>query len=137
MALTVLTNAKIIVNGVDLSDHVTKVTTEDNRDASTSRRWAPNKTSRRASATARSPSSSCRTSRSARCTRRCSRSSLETGVTIEVRAVNAARSATNPAALMTGAADELHGVDGAVGDASKITAEFQNASQTGITYPTA
>src|SRR5215813_7931510 len=32
MAITVLTNALVLVNSVDLSNHVSKVTCEDNRD---------------------------------------------------------------------------------------------------------
>jgi hypothetical protein len=60
-----------------------------------------------------------------------------TGVTIEVRPTSGGRSATNPATLMTGLLMNYSMLDGAVGDASKITAEFVNASQAGITYPTA
>ena len=32
MAISVLTNAQVLINGVDLSDHVSKVTLEDTRD---------------------------------------------------------------------------------------------------------
>ena len=59
-----------------------------------------------------------------------------TAVPVEIRPVNGARSATNPAVLMQGLLMSYSALDGSVGDASSITAEFQNASQTGITYPT-
>src|SRR5262249_32701763 len=60
-----------------------------------------------------------------------------TGVSVEVRPTSAARSTTNPAALMTGLLMNYNMLDGGVGDASAIKAEFVNASQTGMTYPTA
>lgn len=59
-----------------------------------------------------------------------------TPVPIEVRATSAARSATNPAALMQGLLMSYNMLDGGVGEASQITAEFDNGSQTGMTYPT-
>jgi hypothetical protein len=60
-----------------------------------------------------------------------------TPVTIEVRATSGARSATNPAALMSGLLMNYNMLAGGIGDVSKITAEFVNASQAGLTYPTA
>jgi hypothetical protein len=60
-----------------------------------------------------------------------------TGVSIEVRATSSARSATNPAALMTGLLMNYNMLSGGIGDASQITAEFVNASSAGLTYPTA
>lgn len=63
--------------------------------------------------------------------------SSTTGVPVEVRATSAARSATNPAALMTALLFTYNMLDGSVGDASEITAEFQNAASAGITYATA
>jgi hypothetical protein len=59
-----------------------------------------------------------------------------TGVVIEVRPTSAARSATNPAVLMTGLLMNYNFLDGGVGQASKIKAEFVNSSQSGLTYPT-
>jgi hypothetical protein len=37
---------------------------------------------------------------------------------------------------MTGLLFSYSGLAGSIGDASTMTAEFQNASQTGVTYPT-
>lgn len=138
MAITVLTNAYVLVNGVDLSDHVSKVTTTDNRDsvdvtamgatskavtkglgdASVSIDFFQDFAAGKVHATLQPLVGS------------------STGVTVEVRPVNAARSATNPAFLMTGLLMNYTFLDGSVGDASSITAEFVNSSQTGVTYPT-
>jgi hypothetical protein len=60
-----------------------------------------------------------------------------TPVTIEVRATSAARSATNPAAVMSGLLMNYNMLSGSVGDATQISAEFVNAAQAGVTYPTA
>lgn len=60
-----------------------------------------------------------------------------TPVTIEVRATSSARSATNPAAVMSGLLMNYNMLSGGIGEVSKITAEFVNASQAGLTYPTA
>jgi hypothetical protein len=60
-----------------------------------------------------------------------------TPVTIEVRATNAARSATNPAFLMSGLLMSYTLMDGKVGDANMATYEFQNGAAAGVTYPTA
>lgn len=59
-----------------------------------------------------------------------------TPVTIEVRATSSARSATNPAALMSGLLMNYNFLNGGMGDASTITAEFVNGASAGITYPT-
>jgi len=60
-----------------------------------------------------------------------------TPFTIEVRPTSQARSATNPAAVMTALLMNYSMLDGDVGETSEITATFQNASQTGISYLTA
>lgn len=59
-----------------------------------------------------------------------------TSVVLEVRATSAARSATNPAYLMTGVLPTYSPLNGDVGEASTIDAQFQNAAQTGITRVT-
>lgn len=61
-----------------------------------------------------------------------------TPVPVEVRAVNAARSATNPAVLMSNALLFTYNpLDGSIGDAAEFSAEFRNApGGAGITYPT-
>jgi hypothetical protein len=61
-----------------------------------------------------------------------------TPIAVEVRAVNAARSATNPAVLLAAALlFSYPALDGSIGDAAKGSYEFRNApGGTGITYPT-
>jgi hypothetical protein len=59
-----------------------------------------------------------------------------TGIVVEVRGANSARSATNPAFLMTALMFTYPMLDGKIGDANSATYEFQNASQAGVTYPT-
>jgi len=63
--------------------------------------------------------------------------SSTTPFTVEVRPVNAARSATNPAYLMTALLFEYPMLDGKIGDANSATYTFRNASQAGVTYPIA
>jgi len=60
-----------------------------------------------------------------------------TPVTIEVRATSAARSATNPAFLMSALLFDYKMLQGAVGEPSTLQVELSNASQAGVTYPTA
>ena len=62
-----------------------------------------------------------------------------TPIVVEVRAVNAARSATNPGILMSTALCFSYApLDGSIGDAAEFSAEFRNApGGAGITYPTA
>jgi hypothetical protein len=57
-------------------------------------------------------------------------------VSIEVRPTSGARSPTNPAYVMTGVLPSYSPLNGDVGDASTIDCEFQNASQAGITRAT-
>lgn len=59
-----------------------------------------------------------------------------TPVTVEVRATSAGRSATNPGIVMSALLFTYGPLAGAIGEASQMTAEFQNASAAGITYPT-
>jgi hypothetical protein len=60
-----------------------------------------------------------------------------TPVTVEVRATSAARSATNPAAVLSALLTTFNMLDGDVGEPSMTSAEFVNASQTGMQYLTA
>lgn len=138
MAIFAMTDALVIVNGVTLSDHANEVTVEDTRDTvditafgATSKaitkglgdanikvKFFQNFAAGKTHATLQPLIGS------------------STGVTIEVRPTSAARSATNPAALMTGLLMNYNMLDGGVGDASEITAVFMNSAQAGITYPT-
>lgn len=141
MAIFVFTNAQVLVNGVDLSDHCSKVTCIDDRnevdvtafgssyeqttkglgkaqiDLEFFQDFAAGKTHATLSPLEAST----------------------TPVAVEVRPVVGARSATNPAFLLSSALMfTYNGLDGNVGDAAKITATFKNApGGTGMTYPTA
>lgn len=138
MAIFTLTDAYVAVNGVVLSDHSNKVTVNDTRDevditafgasskavtkglgdASISIDFFQDFAAGKVHATLQPLVSS------------------STPVTVEVRPTSAARSATNPAAVMSGLLFNYNFLDSTLGEASKITAEFKNGSQTGITYPT-
>ena len=139
MAITVMTNAQVIINGVDLSDHVSKVTLTDSRssvditamgatslavtkglgDAKVSLDMFQDFAAAKVHATLQPLIGS------------------TTPVSVEVRPNNAARSATNPAFLMQGLLMTYPMLDGKVGDANSATYEFVNGSQAGITYPIA
>jgi hypothetical protein len=139
VAIQVLNNAYILINGVDLSDHCSKVTIEDTRETvditcfgATSKAvtkglgdavitldlfqdFAPAKTHATLSPLINST----------------------TPVSVEVRGTNAVRSPTNPAAVMSGLLMNYNMLDGSVGEASAISAEFVNGSQAGLTYAVA
>lgn len=139
MAIAVLTNAFVSVNAVTLSDHASQVTVNDNRspvditafgatntavtkglgDASVSVTFFQDFAAGKIHATLQPLIGS------------------STPVTIEVRQDAGARSTTNPAYVMSGLLMNYNMVDGSVGEASTITAEFVNGSQAGVTYPTA
>jgi hypothetical protein len=57
--------------------------------------------------------------------------------TIEVRPSSAARSTTNPAAVLSALLTTYQMLDGGVGDPPEIKATFINGSQTGLQYLTA
>jgi hypothetical protein len=138
MAIFTLTDATVIVNGVTLSDHANSVTVEDTRDSvditafgATSKaitkglgdakitvQFFQDFASGKVHATLQPLVSS------------------TTPVTIEVRATSSARSATHPAAVLSGLLMNYNMLAGGIGEASTITAEFVNGSQTGMTYPT-
>lgn len=56
---------------------------------------------------------------------------------VEIRPTSAARSATNPAFLMTGVLLAYSPLDGSVGDKSTTDVEIQNGAQAGLTRVTA
>jgi hypothetical protein len=138
MAIGPSTNCMVLVNGVDLSDHASKVTCTDSRapvdittfgatnivvtkglgDGKIDIDFFQDFAAAKVHATLQPLISS------------------TTGIVVEVRPVNAARSATNPAILMTGLLMNYNALDVKVGDASAITASFQNNSTSGVTYPT-
>lgn len=138
MALFTLTDAMVIVNGVTLSDHANNVTVEDSReqidmtafgatckvygkglgDGKMTIQFFQDFAGGKTHATLQPLISS------------------TTPVTVEVRATSGARSATNPGIVMSALLFTYNGLQGGIGEASMTTAEFQNASSAGITYPT-
>ena len=139
MAISVLTNAMVLINGVDLSDHVSKVTLTDSRtsvditamgatsvsvtkglgDAKVSLEMFQDFAAAKVHATLSPLIAS------------------STAISVEVRPTNAARSATNPAFLMSGLLMTYPMLDGKVGDANSSTDEVVNGAQAGVTYPIA
>jgi hypothetical protein len=138
MAISILTDALVIVNGVTLSDHANQVTINDTRDsvdvtafgatskavakglgdASISVQFFQDFAAGKIHATLQPLIAS------------------GTTVVVEVRPTSAARSATNPAAVLNALLMSYSMLSGDVGQASTITAEFVNGSQVGMTYPT-
>jgi hypothetical protein len=140
MAVTVLTNAFVSVNGVDLSNHASKVTTEDTRDSvDVSAMGTTVKQIAKGLGDAKITVDFFQDFQggSVHATLQPLIGST-TPVAVEVRPVNGARSTTNPAILLASAyMMNYSGLDGSVGDASAISAEFVNAGSGGMTYPTA
>ncbi len=139
MALFTLTDAFISINGVTLSDHAKSVTVNDTRDVKDFTAFgATSKVVGKGLGDATISVEFFQDFAAAK-----THATLQpligstTPVTVEVRPTSAARSATNPAAVMSALLFDYTFVDGSVGDESTMTAEFRNASQSGVTYPTA
>jgi hypothetical protein len=138
MALFTLTDAMVIVNGVTLSDHAKSVTCEDTRDQVDFTAFgATSKVYGKGLGDAKITVEFFQDFAAAKV-----HATLQpligstTPVVVEIRPTSAARSATNPAILMTALLFSYSGLGGSIGDASTMSAEFQNASQAGVTYPT-
>lgn len=139
MAIFLSTQNQVIINGVDLTDHVQKVTTIDERDkvditamGATSKVYAKGLGDGGADVDFFQDFSAGKV--------HATLSPLiasGTGFSFEIRPLTAARSATNPAFLMTALLFTYPMLDGSVGDASMVTVHFDNASQAGVTYPIA
>lgn len=139
MAIFTLTDAHIIVNAVVLSDHANSVTVNDNKESVDITAFgATNKAVAKGLGDA-SINITFFQDMAAGKTHATLQPLIQstTPVTIEVRATSAARSATNPAAVMSGLLMSYSMLSGSVGEASMIEAEFVNAAQAGVTYPTA
>jgi hypothetical protein len=139
MAVSVLTDAMVIVNGVTLSDHANSVTINDTRDSVDITAFgATNKAVTKGLGDASISVDFFQDFAAGK-----THATLQplvgssTGVVIEVRPTSGARSATNPAAVMTGLLMNYNMLAGGIGEASTISAEFVNSSQAGLTYPTA
>jgi hypothetical protein len=140
MASFTLTNCMVLIGGTDLSDRVRSVTISDDRDkventtmgatansyakglgdASIKIGFVQDLATGKVHATLQPLIGS------------------TTTTTVEVRAVNAARSATNPAFLLSNALMfNYTPLDGSIGDLSEMEVEFSNASGSGgMSYPT-
>lgn len=138
MAISVLTDALVIVNGVTLSDHANQVTIEDTRDSvDVTAFGATNKAVAKGLGDAKITVQFFQDFAAGKvhATLQPLIGSSST-VTVEVRPTSAARSTTNPAAVLNALLMNYNMLSGGVGEASTITAEFVNGSQTGLTYPT-
>lgn len=139
MAIFVMKNALIIVNGVTLSDHGNSVEVEDNREkvditafGATMKQYAKGLGDGGITIGLYQDFAAA----SVHATLQPLLAS-DTGVVVEIRPDAGARSATNPSILMTGKLFTYKPLSGKIGDASEISAEFANSGSTGITYPTA
>jgi hypothetical protein len=139
MAISVLTDAMVIINSVTLSDHANSVTVNDSRDSVDITAFGA--TSKAVTKGLGDASISVDFFQDFAAGK--THATLQpligssTGIVIEVRPTSGARSATNPAWVMTGLLMNYNMVAGGVGEASTISAEFINSSQTGVQYLTA
>lgn len=138
MAVFTFTNAYLTVNGVDLSDHVKKLTVEDNREpVDFTAMGATSKVYGKGLGDAKITVEFFQDFAAGKVYATCAPLiASTTPVTVEARPVNGARSATNPGMVMSALLFTFTPLDGTVGEATMYTAEFTNGSQTGITYPT-
>jgi hypothetical protein len=134
------TNAKIIVNGVDLSDHCTACAVETSRDevditamGATYKVSAPGLGAGTMTATFLQDYAA----GSVDATLSAIDAAPQNTIVVEMRPVNAARSTTNPAYVMTARMFGYPAIGGSIGDALTVDVTFQNASQTGIQRLTA
>lgn len=138
MAIFTLTDATVIVNGVTLSDHANNVTVEDTRDAVDITAFgATSKATTKGLGDANITVNFFQDFAAGKV-----HATLQpliastTPITVEIRATSAARSATNPAALMSGLLMNYNMISGGIGEASQISAQFVNGASAGMTYPT-
>jgi len=138
MAAFTLTDALVIINGVTLSDHSNEVTVEDLREEKDFTAFgAVNKVVGKGLGDGTITIGMFQDFAAGK-----THATLQpligstTPVTVEVRPTSAARSATNPAIVMSALLFTYNGLDGNIGDPSMTKAIFRNASAAGITYPT-
>lgn len=138
MAISIATDVAIIINGVTLSDHVTKVTTGDTREkkditamGATNRAYAKGLGDAITSVTFLQDFATAKVHATLQ-----PLISSSTPFNVEVRPTSAGRSATNPAYLISALLFDYSMIDAQVGEPSTMTVEFANAAQTGVTYPT-
>ena len=133
--LGAFTNAKVIVNGVDLSDHCTAVSVESSLDeVDITAMGATNKvvTPGLGDATISATFLQDYGAGSVDATLQPLSVAGAAAFQVEVRPVNSARSTTNPAYVMTAKMYGYNPVGGSVGDELTIDVSFRNAAQTGL-----
>lgn len=139
MAIFTLTDAMIIINGVTLSDHGNQVTiTDDREEKDVTAFGATSKASQKGLGEAGMDIVLFQDFAAGK-----THATLQpligstTPVAVEVRPTSAARSATNPAALLsTALMFNYKMLDASVGDVPATTATFKNSGNAGMTYPT-
>ena len=139
MAIFTLTDATIIINGVTLSDHANQVTVTDSReDKDATAFGATSKASLKGLGEASIDIALFQDFAAGKTHATLSPLiSSTTPVAIEVRPTSAARSATNPAALLsTALMFDYKMLDASIGDVPATTATFKNSGNAGMTYPT-
>jgi hypothetical protein len=140
MAAFTLTDALIIINGVTLSDHGNQVTITDDREEKDATAFgATSKASLKGLGEASMDIVLYQDFAAAKTHATLSPLiSSTTPVAVEIRPTSAARSATNPAALLASALMfNYKMLDASVGDVPTTTATFKNSGNAGMTYPTA
>ncbi len=138
MSAFTLTDALIIINGVTLSDHGNQVTITDSREDKDATAFsATSKASLKGLGDATMDIVLFQDFASGKTHATLSPliSSI-TPVAVEIRPTSAARSATNPAALLaTALMFDYKMLDAGVGDVPMTTATFKNSGNAGMTYP--
>ena len=139
MSSFTLTDCMIIINGVTLSDHGNQVTVTDSRDDKDNTAFgATNKSSLKGLGEASMDIVLFQDFATGKTHQTLSPLiSSATPVAVEVRPTSAARSATNPAALLSSALMfDYKFLDASIGDVPTTTATFKNTGNAGMTYPT-
>lgn len=139
MSAFTLTDALIIINGVTLSDHGNQVTITDSRDDKDATAFgATSKASLKGLGDATMDIVLYQDFASGKTHATLSPLiSSTTPVQVEVRPTSAARSASNPAAVLaTALMFDYKMLDASVGDVPTTTATFKNSGNAGMTYPT-
>lgn len=139
MAIFTLTDAYISINGVVLSDHGNQVKITDSRDDKDATTFgATSKASLKGLGDASMDITLFQDFAAGKV--HATLSPLigsTTPVAVEVRATSAARSATNPAALLsTALMFDYSMLDASIGDVPATTATFKNSGNAGMSYPT-
>jgi hypothetical protein len=134
-----LLNAKVTVNGVDLSDHVSAVSIETSRDdVDITAMGAVNKVTMPSLGDATITVTFFQDFAAAKVDQTLwPLSTTSTPFTVAVLPVNAAKSTTNPEYSMSALMYGYSPISGGIGDALTTDVEFRNASQAGLARATA